>query len=311
MYQVHDSAQGLRPGDLLIPMSPDLPALLIRPEHVGSLMSSGFLALRPKEGLGIWIWALLSSRTGRLFRSHLATSVVGRSTSRAALLDLELPLPPLVEVSLLSDRLAPIERASGREEEEASETWWRAADVSDGDWSLALATRDPVVLDGGIPLGDLCEKITRGRFGPQQQHREEPAPAYVAVTDIQVLGGKPVRRWVSLEAQPLVLAHPGDVLLAAVGARPHAMLAVETTAVDRNVYVLRLRNPSHGPAIVHYLNGQVGYGIRQMLLAGGAILSMRRDNLARLPVQPKALEYLGRSEPVVPLDVQLEQALWS
>ena len=42
-------------------------------------------------------------------------------------------------------------------------------------------------------------------------------------------------------------------------------------AVDRNVFVLRLRDPQRGPAIAHYLNGQTGYGLRQVLLTGDFI----------------------------------------
>jgi hypothetical protein len=107
-----------------------------------------------------------------------------------------------------------------------------------------------------------------------------------------------------------VIAQPGDVFVAAAGARPHAVVATETTAVDRNVFVLRLRDPQHGPAIAHYLNGQTGYGLRQVLLTGDFIPGMRKDNLARLPVPREALDYTGTAEPLVPLDMQLEQALW-
>jgi hypothetical protein len=44
------------------------------------------------------------------------------------------------------------------------------------------------------------------------------------------------------------------------------------------------RDRANGDAIVHYLNGQTGYGLRQVLLTGDFILGMRQENLARLAV---------------------------
>ncbi|MBM7510287.1 hypothetical protein JOE61_004101 [Nocardioides salarius] len=309
-FQVGSQERGLRAGDVLVPMNPDLPLLLVRPEHVGSLVSSTFLALRPHDGLALWIWAVLTSRTGRQFRSHLAVGSAGRSTTKAALLDLEIPVPPLAEAGATEGRLLAIEQGTHREEEEAGGTWWRTADLTTGDWSIALATPNPDVLDFGIPLGDLCSEIARGRAVPREDYREAPEPGYLAVTDIAVLGGKPVRRWVPLEPRPRVIAHPGDLFVAAVGARPHAVVAIAETAVDRNLFVLRLRDPSLGPAVAHYLNGQTGYGLRQVLLTGDFIPGMRKNNLARLPIPAEALEYTGRAEPLVPLDLQLEHVLW-
>jgi hypothetical protein len=309
-FQVGGGERNLQPGDLLVPMNPDLPLLLLRPEHVGSLVSSAFLALRPREGLALWIWGVMTSRTGREFRSHLAVGSVGRSTSKAALLELEIPVPPLAEVGVTDQRLLAIENGTHREEEEGGGTWWRTVDLTQGEWSIALATPDSDALDVGIPLGDLCGEINRGRPVSREEYREEPEPGYVALTDIAVLGGKPARRWVPLEPRTAVIAHPGDVFVAAVGARPHAVVATETTAVDRNVFVLRLRDPQRGPAVAHYLNGQTGYGLRQVLLTGDFIPGMKKDNLARLPVPPEALDYARAAEPLAPLDVQLEQALW-
>jgi len=309
-FQVGSQERGLRAGDVLVPTNPELPLLLLRSEHVGSLVSSAFLALRPRDGLALWIWSVLTSRTGREFRSHLAVGSVGRSTTKSALLELEVPVPPLAEAGATDQRLLEIERSTHREEEEASGTWWRTADLTSGDWSIALATPNPDALDMGIPLGDLCGEISRGRAVPREEYREAPEPGYIAVTDIAVLGGKPVRRWVPLEPRPPVIAYPGDVFVAAVGARPHAVVATEERAVDRNLFVLRLRDRELGPAIAHYLNGQTGYGLRQVLLTGDFIPGMRKDNLARLPVPAEALDYTGTAEPLVPLDVQLEHVLW-
>lgn len=309
-FQVGSAEHGLLASDLLVPMNPELPLLLLRPEHLGSLVSSAFLVLRPREGLALWVWAVLTSRTGREFRSNLAVGSAGRSTTKTALLELAIPVPPLAEADFIDQRLLAIERSTHREEEEAGGTWWRTADLRLGKWSIALATPNPDVLEVGIPLRELCDVITRGRADPRDEHLEEPAPGYIALTDIAVLGGKSHRRWVPLEPREPVIAHPGDLFVAAVGARPHAVVATKETAVDRNLFLLRLRDRAQGPAIAHYLNGQTGYGLRQALLAGGYIPGIRKDNLARLPVATAALEYMGTVEPLVPLDQQLEHVLW-
>ncbi|MBB5868579.1 hypothetical protein F4553_001958 [Allocatelliglobosispora scoriae] len=309
-YQVRDSGTGLRPGDVLVPMLPDLPLLLVGPEHVGSLVSSSFLALRAAdEQLGPWIWAVLTSRSGRMFRTHIATGVASRATAKSALLDLEIPLPPLAEMARLRHRLDGVELTTRHEEEEARETWWRIADLSSGDWQIALVSPDPHALNAGVPLGELCREIARGYSMQPLEYHVEPGPELLPVTDIAVLGGRPTRRWTPVEPRTVV-AEPGDIFVAAVGNRPHAVLATTTSAVDRNLFVLRLRERSAGPALVRYLNGQTGYGLRQVLLTGAYIPNMRKDMLARLPVPPEALEHTSSSEPQVSLDVRLEHALW-
>lgn len=314
VFQVRSSGEhGVRPGDLLVPLAPEMPALLVRPDLVGSMASPTFLALRPHNGLGLWLWGVLSSRTGRAARSYLATRAVSRTSSRSALLELQVPLPPAQEDLRLplDEHLARIELHTHRAEEEATETWWRIADLRGIDWQLQLATPTPSVLDDGVPLSDLCAEIVRGRPVPKEAISSRPAPDLLPVTDISVIGGKPARRWVPLGPNPPIVAHPGDVLVAAVGNRPHAFLVTETTAVDRNLWLLRLRNAEHGPGLVRYLNGETGYGVRQLLLTGAFIPGLRKDNLSGLPVPPEALDNPERNEPFVPLDLQLEQALWS
>jgi hypothetical protein len=290
-----------------------MPALLVRPDLVGSMASPSFLALRPREGLGLWLWGVLSSRSGRTVRSYLATNALGRTNSRTALLELQVPLPPVREEPglLLEEHLALIELHTHRPEEEATGTWWRSADLRGSDWQLKLVTPNPTILDDGVPLSELCAEIVRGRPVPQEAVSDRPAPDHLPLTDISVIDGKPVRRWVPLGPKPPMIAHPGDVLIAAVGNRPHAFLVTESTAVDRNLWLLRLLDADHGPGLVRYLNGETGYGLRQLLLTGEYIPGLRKDNLSLLPVPPQALDDLGPGEPLVPLDLQLEQALWS
>lgn len=313
VYQVQASEPGLRPGDLLVPVNPDMPALLVRPDLVGSMASPSFLAIRPNEGLGLWLWGILNSRSGRTVRSSLVAHALGHTHTRAALLDLQVPLPPERRERRLQlqEDLALIEFQTHRPEEEATGTWWRTADLRGSDWQLQLATPNPALLDSGIPLGELCTEIVRGRLAPKEAVMNRPAADHLPLTDISVIGGKPVRRWVPLEPKPPIVAHPGDILVAAVGNRPHAFLVTENTAVDRNLWLLRLRDVRYGPGLVRYLNGETGYGARQLYLTGVGVPGLPKGNLMALPVLPEALDDRGPGEALVPLDLQLEQALWS
>ena len=311
-YRVRASGRGLLPGDLLVPLTPEIPAMLVRPDLVGSMVSQSFLALRPRDDLGLWLWGVLSSRSGRTARSYKATNALGRPSSRAALLDLQVPLPPALEGRTpLQERIAHIELQTHRSEEEAAETWWRTADLRGTDWQQQLIAPDPAALSNGIPLRDLCTEIMRGRPVRQEAITDRPEPGSLPLTDISVIDGKRARRWVLPGAKPPIVAHPGDVLVAAVGNRPHAYLVTEITAVDRNLWLLRLVNGDLGPGLVRYLNGEVGYGVRQLLLTGRYLPGLRKDHLSALPVPLETLQDPGPGEPGVPLDLQLEQALWN
>jgi hypothetical protein len=131
------------------------------------------------------------------------------------------------------------------------------------------------------------------------------------VTDIDSIDGKPVRRWVSPIETKQVVANPGDVFVAAVGARPHAALANENTAVDRNLFLLRLRNVSQGPGLVQFLNGQTGYGLRKIVLSGTTVPSLGMQALSRLPVPEEDLQSPNEPGPRVPLADELERVLWT
>jgi hypothetical protein len=58
------------------------------------------------------------------------------------------------------------------------------------------------------PRGSSCRGRRRGQ-----------ARQGSTVSAISVIGGKPVRRWVALGPKPPIVAHPGDILVAAVGNR--------------------------------------------------------------------------------------------
>lgn len=311
VFQVRAAGPGLSFGDLLLPRNPNSPVLLIGSDLLGALVSSQFLALRADPDSALWIWGVLNSRSGRRFRQHFATGVTSTSVTRGRLLDIEIPWPSARQIARRRAPLEEIERQTHRPEEEAAGTWWRTEDLRVVDWNLALATPDREIFNSGIPLGELCREIVRGRHTPRGAIKDEPAVGLLPVTDIAAIQGKPIRRWVSPTEPTQTVATPGDVFVAAVGARPHAALASDRTAVDHNLFLLRLRDRAQASGLVQFLNGETGYGLRRIFLTGVTVPSLGKQALARLPVPEEALQ--GSTEPAVPIHLadQLERVLWT
>ena len=82
-------------GDVLVPPASEAPALLITDDFIGSTFSARFIALRPTAGHGLWLWAVLSSRSGRIARSHLAAGAAQTRVDLASLFELHIPWAPL------------------------------------------------------------------------------------------------------------------------------------------------------------------------------------------------------------------------
>lgn len=304
VYQV---GAELEEGDVLVPRSPETPVLIVSERLQGSLVSSTFTALRPVgPASALWIWGVLNSVSGRTLREHHASVglLVGES-----LLGLAIPVPGAAMMERLGTVLQRLESATHTEEEESAGTWWRTTDIRGAAWHLMLATPTPELLDQGVPLRDLCE-ITRGR--PVRAFAvEAEEPGYVVVTDITMLGGRPPRHWVPADEGELTIANGGDVLVAAKGDRPYATVARALTAADQDVYVLRMRNLEHGPAVAGFLNGQQGFAIRRMLLRGATIPSLGKRDIERMPIPPEVLDTQAEVRASEPLADQLERTLWS
>lgn len=302
----------LRLGDVLVPRLGAGPALLVSEQLRGALISSRFSALRPTDGeLSLWIWAVLSSESGRQLRTQLAQGAAIPIVEPQKLSEAVIPVPPRNHLASMARRIEAIATTTHAPEDEAIETWWHTIDLRTTEWRIALATPDPSRLTIGAPLGDFCDEIVRGR-NTRPGSIDTDAPGYLPVADVSVLGGKQPRRWLPAETRNLIIAHPGDLLVAGLGNLAHATIAERMVAVDKNVYALRLRDPSLGRPIANYLNSQDGYGARQMLATGSTIPSIRASDIARIPLPAAALEI---SEQVIvtsplPLSQRLEQVLW-
>ena len=307
VYQV---GAELRPGDLLVPHSPSGLAILVSDLMSGALFSSTFYALRPSEqNCAPWLWGLLNSRSGIELRGRLS---VGSATLRLTadeLLGMTVPLPAPIKMDALIAALQNEAATTHLEEEEAPETWWRTTDLRGSEWRFMLASPRPELLRDGTPLKDYCAEITKGRTIRDIAVTSDEL-GFLPVVDIRMLSGHPPRRWVPATAERVTRVNPEEVCVAAVGERPHATV-VETEAVaDPNVYVLRLRAPSSGPALARYLNGREGFALRRMLISAGFIPNLRKGDLESLPVRPEALDRSVPDMPLIALADRLERLLW-
>jgi hypothetical protein len=307
---VFQVGRDLQFNDLIIPTVAEVPVLLVTQHLRGALVSSRFSALRSTGDVtAIWVWAVLNSKSGRDLRLRLSLGSLDVGGVRGSLLDLPLPVPPLARQLELEPALRAIESSTHtEEEEEAPSTWWRTTQLRGHEWRLLLAAPDPERLDDGEPLASFAEKIEYGHVRDRNDDTDQPG-AGVPVTDIGVLSGRPPKRWVRPLSRSATMSTPGDVLVAALGARAHATVATEMTVIDRHVIRIQLKNSRQAAAIAHYLNGTAGYGLRQMLLRGTVPYFSIAD-LSRIPVPADVLAYESAFGSVVPLALQLENALW-
>ncbi|TCI97397.1 hypothetical protein [Aeromicrobium sp. IC_218] len=308
---VYQAGSELRSGDVLVPRAGTGPALLVSERLRGALISPHFAALRPVDKqFGIWLWAVMSSDSGRQLRASLGRGVSRTAVDIPALFDAQVPVPPLAGLHALMEPLHAVEATTHREEAEAIETWWQTTDLRATEWRLALAIPDASILSNGSALRDFCGEIVRGKDTRSHALGAE-TPGYLPVADVSMLGGKAPRRWVPGDAGNPTVAYPGDLMVAGLGKLPHARIADAPLVADNHVFVLRLRNPGVGPALAHYLNGQDAYRLRQLFLTGTTIPSISVADLARIPVPESALELPEEPSAPLPLSERLEQVLWT
>lgn len=299
----------LQSGDVLVAGNPDTPALLVTDRLRGAAVSTRFTALRPTaEITSLWLWAVLNSGSGQQLRRHLSLGSLDAGGVKARVLDVRVPVPSLAHQFELEAVLRQIEASTHIDEEEAVTTWWRNVDLRGQEWRLLLASPEPERLDQGDPLESLAERIEQGGSRDDVSTDEHVGAFYV--TDIGVLNGRPPKRWARSLGSGGVLTSRGDVLVAAVGSRAHAMVATESSVLDRNVIRVRLKNIQRAEALARFLNGSAGYGLRQMLLRGSTVPHLSVRDLARLPVPAEALVKDDADAPAIPLASQLEQTLW-
>lgn len=299
----------LQSGDILVPARADLPALMMHADLLGAIVSGGFSAYRfTSPADAYWVWALLSSVAGREFRrAFLTDSLSGR---RERIGDAALPWPDDDTREQMVSPLAAVESQSRGHEREAVATWWTTADLRRTEWKIALATPAPERLFEGVPLADLAIEIKPGKSFDRNAALTGPTDGALPVVTGSGLAGRPVTRWM-IEAPTSSVAEAGDLLIAVVGERANARVIEKRSIIDSGVYRVRLAEPHLTTAVAAFLNGQVGYGLRNIRLLGNVIPRVSLKDLGQMRVPESVLREDAPDGPLEPLAEQLERVLWT
>jgi hypothetical protein len=302
--------RGLAVGDLLVPGSPRHPPLLLGTGHIGLAFAATFHALRPMDSAtGALLWAVLSSGPGQEARHRAATGTTVAQLSRSALLGMLVPLPPVTVLQRVRPLLGRAQRVStGAGDVERS--WWRTVRLpAAGRWDLYIAVAEPERLRG-VRLGELCAEIRVGRdLG--QRPVAAPRPGWLPVyTSRSVRLGRISDLWIGPDAQ-FVIAEPGDVLVPAVGLAAPSTVAAHRGAVDRDVLVCRLLDPTIARDLVRYLNSDAGQALRGAT-AAGIIPRLTAATARELPIDVQVLRRDARAPAArqPSLAEQLDGLIW-
>lgn len=309
VYLVGGAAKNLQPGDVLIAARSGVPALMVNTPMLGAAVSAGFSAFRfPSINQAYWVWGVLNSTSGQAYLRGAMTDTLASQRPRVG--ELLIPWPDEVTRQGATAFLATVESGTERQTEDAAETWWSVADLREVEWRAALATPEPAQLLSGTSLEDLGLEVSAGRPFDRTAVLTTPTEGALPLVNGGVLAGRPVTRWLVKDAKSSV-AEPGDVLVAAVGDRPHARVAEQRAIIDSDVYRLRVPVGLPPERVTSYLNGQVGHGLRRLLLSGSVIPRVSLRDLKQLRVPDGSLDEGRAGGPLKPLAEQLEQVLWT
>lgn len=245
------------------------------------------------------------------------------------MLGLVVPLPP-GDWGSRRGRVAEIHAliAGSNDEQEVGQSWWRTAELpKHGSWGPYLATREPERLEYGAPLGDLAVET---HAGVRVQHlAERPQPGW-----LPYLTSRDVRAVVAPSAwtnETRLVAEPGDIVVAEVGARGPALPVTEALVPGNGLLLARFSSPDRAAAISSYLNSGPGQAVRRLLVSGVHIPHLGLGGLRRFPVPtdiltesiPEAVDpafpalglpgaaHLMPNSSDMPLSELLERLLWS
>lgn len=298
----------LQPGDVLVPARADLPALMMHGDLFGSTVSGGFSAYRfTSRADAYWVWAVLSSVAGRAFRRAFLTDSL--SARRARIGDAALPWPDDETRARMVSPLVAVESQSHGQEEDAVATWWTTADLRRIEWKIALATPEPERLFDGVPLADLAIEIKPGKSFDRNTTLTAPADGALPMMTGSGLAGRPITRWM-IETPTSSVAEAGDLLIAVVGERANARVVEKRSIIDSGVYRVRLAEPHLTEAVAAFLNGQAGYGLRNILLFGVIPRVSLRD-IGQIRIPEPVLRGDAPDRQLEPLAEWLERLLWN
>lgn len=306
----------LRPGDLLVPTIWHAHVLLVSAEHSGFAFSAAYLALRPvvlREGLQLW--ALLNSTAGQAARQAIAVGSAASRLTVSMLLELQVPVIPPAEWAQLETPVAALHDAAATTtaKAEVGQSWWRLAELPrERSWSLYLATRNPEVLEEGVPLHELAVEFRAGQ--KIDVLSDAPRPGWLPYLSPQQLrSGAGPAAW----ARPRsVVANAGDIVVAEVGQRGPASVVSKPLIPGRGMSLVRLRDANLASRIVAYLNSEAGQAVRALLVTGSFIPHFGLQPLRALRIPERVLAgedpEPNLAPPVSePLNMRLDALLWN
>lgn len=298
----------LRPGDVLVPTAGRGPALLLSEDHVGYAFSTSFIPLRSEDYFrALWLWACLSSESGRSARASAATGGMASQLRVSPLLALEVPSPPpiadplMAALGKLAESLTAIAPAG-----DTAASWWRLVRLpADGQWRWDLALRDPAVLREGTPLEQLAE-IVPGRT--PRAFSSSPLRGLLPVRQGNSIDGQRVSKWALPETAPDLVA--GDILVVEVGERGRVAVCNEPGLAGNGVYRVRLHDRGLIEHVATYLASEAAQALRGSLVTGSFIPRLAPSVLRAFPVPHQPVATSAPPVPARDLASRLQELLW-
>jgi hypothetical protein len=309
----HLAHNSLEVGDILMPVTPLTPAVLVTNELANLACSTRFIALRViDDAAPTLIWALLSSTSGQLARANTSTRSVIRTASAKDILALTIPEPGAIgPSSLLSvSELVPeplLRLVAGS----TPRSKWSVATLEE-DWAQTLAGADELEPIEGIPLHDIAEVVVP-RAVRRSEHlktRVEGAQPLWRAQDVTKGTGPCV--W-AIEQSDRQMVQPGDVLIAQFGPKHRVAIADARAILGSHVLAIRLADSRLSNALAIYLSSPAGQERLHRIESGTTHRRVNPTSLRKLRIPwplPQEGEIPFAPEDRRSLAEKLQEALW-
>lgn len=296
---------GLRTGDLLVPLGSSRPVLLVRADYSGLNFAPTFIVVRPSDGLmePEIMWAILNSTSGQRARATRTGASDGQQSTD--LLNLQVPIPPLQQQRLIASRVAPLRASASPTDAAIRESWWKTTSLrSAPNWSYLLSSRLPVDLSDGTRLAQLAG-ISAGRRRAKEFTRAASSLVPL-LRHRDLIRGDAMTTWVAAGGTDAV---PGDIVFSAIRASPNAVEVSEECAIDDHLILVRPHLADQRDRIRRSLNSERGCAVRSALSTGTTLARLSIASAGQIPIASS-----DDSRPALspePLSVSLERLLWS
>jgi hypothetical protein len=299
-------------GDILVAVTPHVPAILVREVHIGLAFSTRFLALRLDDRSDpTFLWAVLSSSSGLEARSRVGRGGSTPAAGAGDILAISVPVGPNSGRQNNFEFLLP-QPAVDLGADSQPESSWSYVELSGFEnWNSAIQRASAAESDTGIKLRDIAE-VYSSKGIPVRDHLQAPLPGTVPIwraTD--VTEGTFPRAWVASQAGVDVVE--GDVLVTQIGPKHRIALAHRRGLLGSKVLLIRPREPGLGSDLAYFLSSPAGQQRLSLLETGSIIptisLTAMRSLRTPWPLPRQQQEFHGVDRR--PLSIKLEEALWT